>query len=76
MPDVENFFTQRRMTISAAKSSVTVFMLEFNRHPAIIGNVPGQAPNSPPVDLWLKPVAVSAFLRLPNTTSLDSGGDS
>ncbi|VDN23956.1 unnamed protein product [Dibothriocephalus latus] len=41
MPDVENFFTQRGMTISAAKLSVTVFTLdpkEFNCHPAIIVN--------------------------------------
>ncbi len=41
MPDVVDFFTQRGLTISAAKSSVTVFTLdpkEFNRHPAIIVN--------------------------------------
>ncbi|VDN41663.1 unnamed protein product [Dibothriocephalus latus] len=41
IPDVDNFFTQRGMTISAAKPSVTVFTLdpkEFNHHPAIIVN--------------------------------------
>ncbi|VDN16085.1 unnamed protein product [Dibothriocephalus latus] len=27
-----------------------------------------------PADLWLKPVKVSAFLRLPTTPILDSGG--
>ncbi|VDN13334.1 unnamed protein product [Dibothriocephalus latus] len=41
MPDVVNFFIHHRMTILAAKSSVTVFTLdpkEFNRHPAIFVN--------------------------------------
>ncbi|VDN21767.1 unnamed protein product [Dibothriocephalus latus] len=41
MLDVVNFFTQRWLTISVAKPSVTVFTLdqnEFNRHPAIIVN--------------------------------------
>ncbi|VDN39958.1 unnamed protein product [Dibothriocephalus latus] len=39
--DIENFFTQRGMTISAAKSSVTLFTLhpkELNRHLTIIVN--------------------------------------
>ncbi|VDK85407.1 unnamed protein product [Dibothriocephalus latus] len=29
-----------------------------------------------PANLWLKPVEVATFLRLPTTPSLDSGGDS
>ncbi|VDN44622.1 unnamed protein product [Dibothriocephalus latus] len=41
MPDVVNFLTQRGMTISAAKSSVTVFTLDpkkFCRHPTTTVN--------------------------------------